>query len=309
MSAITTAQTALTRTFWRTGLLLKRNSPHILVGAGILGIVATTIMASKATLKLEETIREPKLKIEEIKRRKENYEDQEYAKRLTIEYIKAGKGFLYLYGPAISLGTLSIASILSGHNIMQKRNVALGAAFNMLTTAFQGYRARGEEEVGSDREKMFYLGLREEEITTESYDAEGKKVKTKKKIKVKNDGLSPSIYARFFDQFSPHYKKNATMNLYFLRSQQQYANDILKDRGHLFLNEVYDWLGIPRTTEGQLVGWVYNNKANPDEVIGDPYVDFGIYSVDNPGAADFVNGYERAILLDFNVAGVVHDLI
>ena len=91
----------------------------------------------------------------------------------------------------------------------------------------------------------------------------------------------------------------------FLRAQQQYANDKLIAQGHLFLNEVYDMLGLPRTKAGAIVGWVYDDN----NAVGDNFVDFGIYDVHRETARDFVNGYERSILLDFNVDGVIYDLI
>lgn len=61
-------------------------------------------------------------------------------------------------------------------------------------------------------------------------------------------------------------------------------------------------LGIARTNAGQVVGWIYCEK-NP---VGDNYVDFGIYNLQNEG---FVNGNERSILLDFNVDGIILDKI
>ena len=91
----------------------------------------------------------------------------------------------------------------------------------------------------------------------------------------------------------------------FLKDQQRYANDLLKSKGHLFLNEVYDMLGIPRTKAGQVVGWIYDEK----HPVGDNFVDFGIYDIYNERARDFVNGYERTILLDFNVDGNILDMI
>lgn len=92
----------------------------------------------------------------------------------------------------------------------------------------------------------------------------------------------------------------------FLRRQQDYANEMLKSRGHLFLNEVYDLLDIPRSKAGQVVGWVYNKNDNTK---GDNYVDFNIYDVTDNAKRRFVNGYEKSILLDFNVDGVIYDII
>ena len=88
----------------------------------------------------------------------------------------------------------------------------------------------------------------------------------------------------------------------FLRTEQQYANDRLRAVGHLFLNEVYDRLDIPKTKAGQIVGWVYDPK-NPK---GDNFVDFGMCEMlrqTDDGER------EPVILLDFNVDGNILDLI
>ena len=58
-------------------------------------------------------------------------------------------------------------------------------------------------------------------------------------------------------------------------------------------------LGMARSKAGQVVGWIYDEK-NP---MGDNYVDFGIYDLHDDAKRRFVNGYERSILLDFNVDG------
>ena len=60
-------------------------------------------------------------------------------------------------------------------------------------------------------------------------------------------------------------------------------------------------LGIPRSQAGAVVGWVLGE--------GDDYIDFGMFDGNNMATRDFVNGYERSILLDFNVDGVIYDLI
>ena len=78
--------------------------------------------------------------------------------------------------------------------------------------------------------------------------------------------------------------------------------------GYVFLNDVYRALGFESTPYGAVVGW-YKSK-NMDEMSGrDGFVDFGIFNPDNERARAFVNGYERSILLDFNVDGIIYDLI
>lgn len=122
------------------------------------------------------------------------------------------------------------------------------------------------------------------------------------KLEQDDDRLYVSHYARFFDETSFAWDKNPELNLIFLRHTQEAANEVLKRHGCLFLNDVYDMLGIPRTKAGQVVGWIYDEK-NP---MGDNYVDFDIYASRN---IEFVNGYERKALLDFNVDGVILDKI
>ena len=105
-----------------------------------------------------------------------------------------------------------------------------------------------------------------------------------------------------FDNENPNWHPTLEYNILFLRAQQNYLNDLYQKRGHLFLNEVYDQLGLPRTQAGAIVGWVVSKD-------GDNFIDFGIYDASRPGAADFVNGYENSVMLDFNVDGVIYNLI
>ena len=98
------------------------------------------------------------------------------------------------------------------------------------------------------------------------------------------------------------WSKEPEYNLIFLRCQQNYANDLLKARGHVFLNEVYDMIGVPRSKAGSVVGWILTGNA------GDHFIDFGIFD-DEDNIRDFVNGREGSILLDFNVDGVIYDKI
>ena len=114
-----------------------------------------------------------------------------------------------------------------------------------------------------------------------------------------------SQYAKVFDESCVGWTKCAEYNLAFLRSQMSYCNDLLKAKGHLFLNEVYDMLGIPRTKAGAVVGWVYDEK-NP---IGDNFVDFGLFDTNDERNSDFINGFKNTAILDFNVDGNILNYI
>lgn len=303
----------VTRSLHRVGFKFKKHSPEILVGAGIVGVVGSAVMACKATTKLDEVLEEPKEKIEKIHELMENpdmvpegkeYTEEDGKKDLTIMYTQSAVKVVKLYAPAVILGTVSIAAILGGHHILRKRNLALAAAYATIDKGFKEYRGRVIERFGEELDKELKYNIKAKEIEETVVNEDGSENTVKKTVNVA-DPNTTSDYARFFDDGCNGWTKDPEFNLMFLKDQQRYANDLLKTRGHLFLNEVYDMLGIPRSTAGAVVGWVYDEK----HPVGDNFVDFGIYDLYNEKKRDFVNGYERTILLDFNVDGEIYKLI
>ena len=209
-----------------------------------------------------------------------------------------------MYAPAVIVGGLSITAILTGHNITRKRNIALAAAYTAVDKSFKEYRGRVVERFGEALDKELKYGIKTQEVEEVTVNEDGSESVVKKTVDVM-DPNNISEYARFFDDGCKGWTKDPEYNLMFLKDQQRYANDLLQSKGHLFLNEVYDMLGIPRTKAGQVVGWIYDEK----HPVGDNFVDFGIYDMHRTPNRDFVNGYERTILLDFNVDGSILDLI
>lgn len=300
----------LSRTFGKMGLKLKKHSPEIMVIGGVIGVVGSTVLACKATTKLSGILEESKENVDQIKNYveengySEKYSEEDYRKDLAITYTQTAVKVAKIYAPAVILGTLSITSILAGHNITRKRNLALSAAYVAIDKSFKEYRARVVERFGEKLDKELRYNIKQgesEEIVRN--DEGGEEV-----VKTATEYADPntySEYARFFDDGCLGWTKDPEANLTFLKQQQNYANDKLKRKGFLFLNDVYGMLGIQPTKAGQIVGWIYDEK-NP---IGDNFVDFGIYDINRPRNRDFVNGYERVILLDFNVDGNILDMI
>ena len=202
---------------------------------------------------------------------------------------------------------MSITSILASHNILKKRNVALAAAYAAVDKSFKDYRGRVLERFGEQVEKELRYGIKAQEIEKTVTDEKGKEKTVKETVNVA-DGIDPSKYspyAKIFDETHPDWIKDAEQNMFYLKARQSQANDMLKARGHLFLNEVYDLLGFERTKAGAVVGWVYDTE----HPIGDNFVDFGLFDIYKAKARDFVNGYEPAIILDFNVVGDILDYV
>jgi hypothetical protein len=299
-SQLKVARNVVTSKAGRQLLKGQKHSPAILFGAGVIGVVATTVMASKATLKLDAVLTENERKqgqahdMHELSRmNKENYSTKDYKKDLAILKTQLVKDCVRLYAPAVGVGVVSIAALTGSHVILTKRNTGLMAAYAALDKSFGEYRKRITDKFGPEADLEAKFGAEDREVAEDTEN--GTEVKTVR------SALGTSQYARFFDQTCPGWKPQPEYNLFYIRAQQQWANDMLWARGHVFLNEVYDGLGIPRSKAGAVVGWVKGH--------GDDRVDFGLYDSGNPFARDFVNGREGAILLDFNVDGVIYDLI
>lgn len=304
MNAINIAK-HLPKSLNRAGLLLVKHSPEILTGVGIISFGVSTVLACKATTKIDDILEEHNSKNEIINETLEKedveYTEEDYKKDKIILKVQTGKNILKEYAPAVGFTVLGVTCVLSGHNIMRKRNVALAAAYTLANSKLTEYRKRVVESLGVEKDKEFCYGLKTETIKVKEEGEDGKTHTVKKTVSVV-DPNDISIYARFFDDASRYWVDDAELNLMFLKSQQAFANNFLHSHGHIFLNEIYDALGLPRTKEGAIVGWVISEDS-------DNFVDFGIYSAYNDNAIDFVNGYEKSILLDFNVDGVIYDLI
>ena len=283
-------------------MALRKHSPEILTFLGIGGMVTGGVMACKATHDhFDEIVVDHRIQVDEIRKKKTDERDER--KELTKTFLKTTGRMTALYAPSVTISALSITSILTANNILRKRNIALAAAYAVIDRSFKDYRGRVVDRFGADVDRELRNDLHQEKIDETVTDEDGKKKKVKKTVMVAGDG-GLSDYSRYFAYGEAKgAERNSDYNLFFLRSQQDLANNILRAKGFLFLNEVYDMLGIDRSIPGQSVGWVYDKNADDH---GDNYVDFGIQEVyrkrsDNP--AD----YEKVFLLDFNVDGSILD--
>ncbi len=284
----------------KTVMKLKKHSPEILVVAGVVGAVASAVIACKATTKVSRINEEAKDSIDTIHEAAKNgvtptgesYSVEDSKKDLTLVYVQTGIKYAKLYAPAVILGSLSVTSILASNNILRKRNIAIGAAYAAIDKSYKEYRGRVIERFGEqvDQELKYNIKAKKfEEIETDPET--GKQKKVKKTVMVTDPNLQ-SDYAVYFDNKSRNYETNMDYNRMFLKAQQQYANDKLQARGHVYLNEVLDDLDLPRTPAGQIVGWTKNGP--------DGYINFRIIEVER----ETEDGrHEPALLLDFNVEG------
>lgn len=304
----------LSRSFHKIGFKFKKHSPEILAVTGVVGIVTSAVMACKATTKVNDIVNEAKETVDKIHESVgkglhtsdgEEYTEEVAKKDLTIVYAQTGLKFVKLYGSSVALGIVSIACLLGSNHILRKRNLALAAALTNVATSFKEYRGRLVDRFGKDVDRELRFGIKAKEVEETVVDKDGNETTVTKTVEVVDPNTAHSLYSIVFCEGNTGWTRNAELNKVFLIQQQNWANDKLKMNGVLTLNEVYDMVGAPRTAYGQIAGWVWTE----DGTIGDNFVDFGLFDVNNEKACDFINGREKSIILDFNCIGNILDYI
>ena len=293
----------------------KKYSPEILLGVGIVGVGVSTVLACKATLKVESILdeyEEYKGKIEdgmELNEAGEVSYPVEVAKK-DIRVLKANTAvqFVKLYGPSVTLMGASIGCILGAYRIMSKRQVALMAAYKVMEEAFTTYRGRVVKELGETKDAHFMYGTDTIEETSTVLDENGKKKKETTQREEIVPGAKLSGFARVFgpekpDQYgswegSTQWSPVHEYNISFLERKEEHFNDQLVANDFVAANEVLKELGFPQTTAGMVAGW-RNKSAN-----GDGYISFRPRGID--GNWNFGKDGD-SIIIDLNIDGIIFD--
>lgn len=300
MNALRAISNAVTSKVGRQILITQKHSPTLMFAAGAVGVVATAVLASKATLKMDGILKEAEADRAKIEKAETEHSDKYTAEdaeqdrklsrvKLAIEVAKA-------YAPAALVGIATIGLLTGSHVILKKRNAGLAAAYKAVDQAFKQYRQRVIADLGEDKDQEYRYNLVEAEIAVE--DEHGVDVKIGKKIGP--NGMS--MYAVCFDEHNRNWQRDWNYNSTFLASRQTWANNKLRADGHIFLNDIYRMLGMPDTPAGAVTGWV-------DGGDGDDTVIFNIFGPDRMMGDMFVQGNERSVWIDFNVDGVIYDKI
>ena len=284
-------------------LLAKKHSPAIMFGAGIAAGIGCVITACNATLKLENVVTEAEKKRAQVRELQHvDYSERDRKKDHLYLNIQTTVKVCKLYAPTIGLGVLSVGLLTGSHITLTRRNAGLTAAYAAVTRAFDNYRDKVREEIGEERERELRYNVERYEQRTD--DPKKGTVDVKEMRAIRGDGPH-SPYARLWDDTTTReWKPQPEYNIAYIKCQQEFANQRLQAKGYVILNDVYDALGLERTKEGCVVGWL---KNNPD---GDGHIDFGFFDDEHMEQhIDFMTGRERGIWLDFNVDGVIYDKI
>lgn len=286
----------LSRVIGRTVLKTQKHSPTILFVGGVTGMVASTVLACKATLHLEEVLNEQDVNLgraqEALDLAKPEYGPEELRHDQIVIRTQTAVRLGKLYAPAAIIGVLSIAALTRSHIVLNKRNAALTAAYAATEKAFREYRERVAKEFGEEKESELRYAAEDREVVKDTKN--GPKKKTIK-------GAGPdgaSQYAKFFRPDNKNWNPTHELNLMFIKGVQNQLNDNLRANGHVFLNEAYDALGLERSKAGAVMGWLWAREDVSDDII-----DFGVWTDKNLDRFhDYMIGREAELLLDFNVA-------
>ena len=107
----------ITRAVGRQVISMRKQSPHIFFVAGVGGVVVSTVLACRSTLKLSETLDEIQNEVKDIKELRHAADDSQYPMeewRRDAVYIY-GKGafkLTKLYAPAVVIGVVSVTALV-----------------------------------------------------------------------------------------------------------------------------------------------------------------------------------------------------
>lgn len=266
----------------------KKYTPELLLGGALVSGTACIITAAKATLKAKNSMdahKERKLEIA-TKADSEIITSEEAKDEMRKEIVKVGLELAKEYAIPFSLYAATIGCVFGSYKVQKSRLQALSTTLAAMSAAYSSLlmRLKNGAENGLTAEEVlqgkFVCKVENEDGTVEEYTTT-----------VKNPYDNPFKFR--FDKYStvwnPHHCSNETI----LMSELNWCNNLLQIQGYLFLNDVLDRLGIPRTKAGQILGW----RTDGD---GDGYIDFGVVDCATlTGAAYDDNAFE----LNFNVDG------
>lgn len=290
----------LTRAIGAVKLLAKAHAPTIMVVSGVVSMGASVVTASKATLKVEETIGTHVVELEAIQETLDNpamsqYTEKQATKDRAVILSRVTVDLTKIYGVSGILFVGGACLVFGGHRMLLKRNATLAIAFTGVKKAFDTYRQNVRNEFGNEADQAMLHGYKVKEVYDDATGAT-KLVHTRD---WDADHVDP--YNRVFGRGeTTQWHNDLAVNRMFIAGQQRMAQILLGQRGYLYLSEVYEALGFPETDVSRVVGW----KAgyNPDGSKDIPVLDFGL---DTPMPDDWKYNQENAIYLDFNCQGLI----
>ena len=287
--------------FW-----FKRNESTICFAGGCVGMAVGIGLVVKGTLDIKETLEKDKEDIKAIKDYAEKYADKEdsdytsaeYRKDIVIAYgntaLDVGKRYL----PAVIAFIASVFLFNRGYSSLKARNIALVASLSLVTKEFEDYRQNVRDRFGERVDEELRFGIKPDDIVL---DASGNTVGWDPAPEDMNIYLEST--KRIFDRTSSYFDRNPDVNFFNLKIKEREANELLRIRKFMFLNDVYDLLDLPKCKAGQYLGWVYDPNVEHK-------ISFGSFLASRAELADYdvVATDTYGIPLEMNVDGDIIEI-
>lgn len=303
----------LKKAFYATKFWAKKNSPELLIVAGIASAGAAIILACKETTKLKDITEPATKKIKELHDQIDESKTNQLIdpniskKELKETYAKTGWSLVKLYAPSALCFAGSVACILGSHHIQKGRELAMAAAYTTVNTAYKEYRERVKAKYGEDAEYDILHNVQEKEVEYTETNKKGKEVVKTRNEKFAND--NPHDFHYLFDESNPYWEPDSGLNLETLLMKERCLNNRFRIKGYMFLDEVYKELGIEpgiigpnKMRAAKYIGWIYD----PDDRTRDNYISFGLSDLEGNFTYDALRMKrqgERNVYLTFNPDG------
>lgn len=199
-------------------LFLQRNSSTILTCVGGAGVIATSVMAVKATPKALRLLEEAK---------EEKGEDL-----TTIEVVRiAGPPYI----PAVLMGVSTLACIFGANALNKRSQASLMSAYAMLDNSYKEYKNKVTDIYGEEADKEVQAGIAKDKYE----DAE---------MKIVPEGDEELFYDFYSSRYFTSTKKDVLEAEYSI-------NRKISTQDYAYLNDFYDALGLDTIDPGYTLGW------------------------------------------------------
>ena len=218
-------------------LFAKRNASTILTCLGGIGVVATSILAVKATPKALKLIEEA-----------EKEKGGELSKWDKVQ-IAAPK-----YIPAVLIGTTTVACIFEANILNKRQQTSLASAYVFLDQSYKKYRRKVVELYGEETHNEIVKAIAIEEA--EPVYMHASNFCTDCTQFLEEDYSEPIL---FYDEYGHRYFE---ISIEQVLQAEYHLNRNYTMRGFALLNEFYEFLGLEQTELGDEVGWVIEDDGS-----------------------------------------------
>jgi hypothetical protein len=226
---------------------IKKNSPAIFTGLGVVGLGATAYLAYKSKDKVEAVV-------EEVERKRDL--DQ------PVDKLEVAKGLTEALYQPVMVGAASVTCILLAQRIQNNRIKTLIGVVAVEQARNLYFEKKYEKQNGEGSYSKFMMPT--EEVETVELDKKGKEKITVQEVKMDID----KTIGQWYDESSEYVSDDHTYNISYIDSVNERLQTILFQRGSLLLNEVREALGFERIRSGALLGWTSQDSFEIEKVIG-----------------------------------------